>query len=66
MDKKFKVGEKVHYNPCYGGHENGIVKEVRNKGLDVFVVYKCAADWANYTDYTAALTPIQHLFHGWK
>lgn len=72
----FEKGDKVHYIPHHIQHsglhtvgglkyyaENGIVKRVTDSG--VFVVYKCGGEWSNYENYTAALTEINDLRHGW-
>jgi hypothetical protein len=69
MDKihwsELEPGTRVHYKKCAEcKEENGIVKRIKN--LDgVYVVYNCFDDWANYQNYTAALTPIRDLKLGW-
>ena len=66
--KYLKVSDKVCYQPKHykknGEVENGIVKEVVSEN-SVRVVYKCNNDWANYKDYTGALTDIQDLSLEW-
>lgn len=67
-----KVGDKVYYQPDHYAldddrYENGIVKEIPAHSLSsVRVVYNCAGDWENYSDYTSALTHRRDLFLGWK
>lgn len=65
-----KVGDKVHYQPEHYGDskwENGMVKEVPEWSTDsVRVVYNCAGDWKNFTNYTSALTNLRDLKLGWK
>ena len=65
-----KVGDKVCYQPSHYGEdrwENGIVKEVPEHSLtSVRVVYNCGGDWANYKDYTSAMTDCRDLNKGWK
>lgn len=67
---ELQVGDKVHYQPEHYGDdewENGIVKEIRNGKTDgVWVVYNCAGNWDNYTDYTSALTNLRDLKLGWQ
>lgn len=53
-------GEWVMYYAGYGKPEIGRIKDWNSKY--VFVVYKCAGEWDNYEDYTAASTPPAHLF----
>jgi len=63
------VGDKVHYQPDYyvDRWQNGIVKEIRKSMTDsVGVVYHCDNDWANYQNYTSALTDLRNLKLGWK
>lgn len=53
------TGDWVVYNDGFGKEEIGRVKHV---GVSVkWVVYHCSGDWANYGDYTAAATPVEHL-----
>lgn len=60
------IGSKVHYCPEYGNKENGIVKSHHPTELFiVYVVYKCAGDWKNYQNYTAASTVTTDLKPGW-
>lgn len=66
-----KVGDKVHYQPSHylkeDKFENGIVKEVPEHSLtSVRVVYNCGGDWANYKDYTSAMTDCMDLEKGWR
>jgi hypothetical protein len=65
-----RVGDQVHYQPDHYKNnqwENGIIKEIRPEKLDgVWVVYNCAGDWENYSDYTGALTNLGDLYSGWK
>lgn len=66
--KDIKVGDKVHYRPYYSPKdkwEKGIVKAIGRSKDSVFVVYHCGEDWDNYQDYTAALTNLNDLDHGW-
>jgi hypothetical protein len=67
---RLKVGDKVHYKPEHYGDdewENGIIKEIRANNNDaVFVVYNCNNDWANYKNYTSALTNLRDLKLGWR
>lgn len=68
---KLKVGDKVYYQPGHytdqGKWENGIVKEIPEHSIDsVRVVYNCAGDWKNYTNYTSVLTHQRDLYLGWK
>lgn len=58
----FEVGEKVTYITSHK-KEHGIVKSVRDGS--VFVVYNCGGDWDNYSNYTAANTPIKMLVREW-
>jgi hypothetical protein len=63
---KLKPGDSVRYvrdNAPESEFENGIVKEVVDNG--VRVVYHCANEWANYMDYTSALTRPENLRLGW-
>jgi len=66
---KFKVGDKVHYQPEHYGKdrwENGIVKEVpMHTDTAVRVVYNCNGEWHRYRDYTSALTQDSDLCAGW-
>lgn len=72
-----KVGDKIHYQPEHydsDRFENGIVKEIPDFATDsahtyynsVRVVYNCAGDWKNYSDYTSTLTNLRDLKLGWK
>lgn len=62
-----KVGDKVTYRPTRGPLEHGIVKRLHDTNpLIVFVVYKCAGDWANYQNYTAAATDYEDIEEGWS
>ncbi len=72
-----KVGDKVCYQPEHygpGEFENGIVKEIPSFAADpadeyygcVRVVFNCAGDWENYTNYTSALTNLRDLKLGWR
>lgn len=55
-----KKGLWVAYIPRHGGEpEVGRVKSWNDKW--VFVVYKCANNWDQYEDYTAAATDIKDL-----
>ena len=64
-----KIGDKVNYCP---GHvegvktQDGIIKAQSTYPNQVFVVYNCDDDWANYKNYTAELTYIADLMPGWK
>lgn len=64
-----KVGDKVHYIPFDGAAsalcENGIIKSFSSDG-DPFVVYHCGEDWDNYSQYTAAKSPIKRIILGWE
>lgn len=65
-----QVGDKVHYIPfkdCDSSQiENGIIKSIHQVSVGfVHVVYKCANDWENYRDFTAALTEVKYLKEGW-
>lgn len=66
---KLKIGDKVHYVPTEGDeskYENGMVKEIPDHTVtEVRVVYHCAGDWANFKDYTGALTRLSQLRLGW-
>lgn len=68
--KDIEVGSKVYYQPSHYSEnewENGIVKEIPNHTNDaVRVVYNCNDDWANYKNYTSALTNIRDLKLNWK
>lgn len=58
--KNHKVGDFVYY----ANHKDpklGRIKRIEKDGR-IFVVYHCGDDWANYTNYTAALTAVKHLF----
>ncbi len=67
---KLKVGDKVHYQPSHYEDEeweNGIIKEIREENPScVWVVYHCADDWDNYTNYTSAQTKLLDLKPGWR
>ena len=60
-------GELVCYIPYNGCDEslweNGIVKEAM--ASNVRVVYHPGDEWANFREYTSALTPINSLRRGW-
>lgn len=62
-----KKGDKVHFKADqFAKPENGIVKEVpENQKRWARVVFKCADDWDNYENYTAALTDVSNLHEGW-
>ena len=65
------IGQRVHYKPEHykadDKFENGIVKEIpEHTNTEIRVVYNCAGDWENYKEYTSQLTPVKHLFTGWK
>lgn len=61
-------GSKVHYVTGSGKICNGIIKEwVKGVMLtEVFVVYDCGHDWANYHNYTGVRTKLNELKPGWK
>lgn len=64
------VGAKVHYKPEHHNlaneFENGIIKEVRpGNSTNVWVVYNCNGDWANYKNYTGCNTEVKDLRPGW-
>lgn len=61
----FEVGDKVTYTPSHGDREYGVIKSIA-EDLDLFIVYKCNDDWANYRDYTACKTDIADVTKGWK
>ena len=75
---KLKVGDEVHYQPEHYGEtrwENGLIKEIPDFATDktapigyncVRVVYNCAGNWANFKNYTSALTDLEDLKLGWK
>lgn len=68
---KIKIGDKVCYQPAHfkecGKWENGMVKEIPDHtNTAIRVVYNCASDWDNFSDYTSALTNICDLTPGWK
>lgn len=63
MSTKIEKGASVTYVPKHGKKEIGIVKSV--DGDHAFVVFKCADNWADYENYTAARTPISDLKIGW-
>ena len=72
---KLKVGDKVHYQPEHYGEirwENGLIKEIPKLAPKIVgyscvrVVYNCAGNWANFKDYTSALTNLRDLKLGWK
>ena len=66
-----KAGDKVYYQPPYylenSKWSNGVVKRtvIDNPGL-IWVVFHCDGQWENFMDYTGQLTPIEHLYLGWK
>ncbi len=66
---KLSIGQKVYYQPSHyekDQFENGLIKEIPEHLNDaVRVVYNCAGDWANYKNYTSALTNIRDLKLGW-
>jgi len=64
---RLKIGDKVHYIKAEGTEaENGMVKEIPEDDLEnIRVVYHCAGEWANFKNYTSALTPIKNLYKGW-
>jgi len=53
------VGRWVYYTGGYGANQKGRIKHFN--GDWVFVVYKCAGDWNNFQDYTAARTHRKYL-----
>lgn len=67
---KFKIGDKVHYQPKHFAEdefENGIVKNIpRHMPSVVKVVYHCNDNWHDFKEYTAASTNICDLKIGWK
>ena len=75
---KLKVGDKVCYQPKHYGEtewENGMIKEIPDFATDkttpigynsIRVVYNCAGNWANFKNYTSALTNLEDLKLGWK
>ena len=66
MNYVFQNGQKVHYVPLIGEPENGVVKSQHPTNTNVvFVVYKCAGDWANYQNYTAVSTSVFDLQDDW-
>lgn len=63
-------GDKVYYQPEHykkdDKFENGIVKEIpEHTDYAVRVVYNCGGNWANYKNYTSALTNLRDLNKGW-
>lgn len=66
ITKQLAIGDKVTYQGFPGaGYEHGIVKSLHTNPSKVFVVYKCGGDWERYMNYTAALTDVDSLEHGW-
>ena len=66
MNCTFQNGQKVRYIPRVGQAEHGIVKSQHPTNTNVvFVVYKCAGDWDNYQNYTAASTEVSNLREEW-
>lgn len=67
---KLRIGQKVYYQPEHyrkDEWENGLIKEIPDHTNEaVRVVYNCAGNWANYKDYTSALTNLRDLKLGWK
>lgn len=67
ITQKLNPGDKVTY--CSGpgrNYEHGIVKSPHPTDPQrVFVVYKCGGKWEDFQNYTAALTAIDSLEHGW-
>ena len=62
-----RVGDPFHYQPAHfmdTEWENGKIKEVRDG--KVWVVYHCAGNWDNFTNYTGALTNLRDLKEGWR
>lgn len=60
-------GSKVTYCPDYGENKKGKVKSFDEEDYDyAFVVFNCADNWDNFTDYTVARTPIVDLKKGWE
>jgi hypothetical protein len=60
----YKPGHKVTYHN-HDKNENGIVKSLCDDLNYVFVVYHCDDKWDEYTNYTAARTPVNLLTKGW-
>jgi len=58
----YKKGEKVLYNNI----DKGIVRHSQTESGDVFVVFNCGEDWANFESYTACNTPTKLLRKGWE
>ncbi len=66
ITKTLQPGDKVTYLAHPGAkYEHGIVKSNTSNPHQVFVVYKCNGNWDNYQNYTAALTDVGSLEHGW-
>lgn len=61
--RQFKPGDYVHYCWLNRPQVNGRVKRV--KGDNAFVVYHCNEQWDDYENYTAPMTPLKDLRHGW-
>jgi hypothetical protein len=71
MKLVLNVGDKVNYQPSHyieeNKFENGIVKEIpEHTNNSVRVVYNCAGDWENYTEFTSCLTNVRDLNLGWR
>lgn len=62
--QQMKVGDKVTYQPAHGFPEKGRIKEI-TPDERVFVVYHCGGDWADFQNYTGALTSASDLYEGW-
>lgn len=64
-----KIGDKVRYIPFDGAGEDlwekGIIKSFSSDG-DPFVVYHWGDDLNNYSQYTAAKSPIKRIILGWE
>lgn len=67
ITRTLKPGDKVTYLAHPGAkYEHGIVKSLHPANrLQVFVVYKCGGNWEHYKNYTAELTDVGSLEHGW-
>lgn len=59
-------GLKVSYKKFDDTFEKGIIKEIPDWTTEqVRVVYNCGGEWADYENYTSALTRIEDLVEGW-
>jgi len=67
---ELKVGDKVCYQPEHYAedqYENGKIKEIPDHTDEaVRVVYHCCGRWADYMNYTSALTNLRDLTLGWR